>query len=51
MPHIYVVTSGLSTNDKIIVEGLRKVKNGDHVKIKFKPYRTVIEELKNLHAE
>jgi membrane fusion protein (multidrug efflux system) len=51
MPHIYVVTSGLSTNDKIIVEGLRKVKNGDHVKTKFKPYRTVIEELKNLHAE
>ncbi len=51
MPHIYVVTSGLSPNDKIIVEGLRKVKSGEHVKTKFKPYRTVVEELKNLHAE
>ncbi len=51
MPHIYAVTSGLTTSDKIIVEGLRKVKNGDHIKTKFKPYRTVIEELKHLHAE
>jgi membrane fusion protein, multidrug efflux system len=51
MSHIYTVTSGLSPNDKIIVEGLRKVKNGDHVKTKFKPYRAVVEELKNLHAE
>ena len=51
MPHIYAVTSGLSPNDKILIEGLRKVKNGDHIKTKFKPYRAVIEELKNLHAE
>lgn len=51
MPHIYAVTNGLSVNDKIIVEGLRKVKNGDHVKVKTKPYEVVIEELKNLHAE
>jgi membrane fusion protein, multidrug efflux system len=51
MPHIYTVTSGLSPDDKIIVEGLRKVKNGDHVKTKFKPYREVVEELNNLHAE
>jgi membrane fusion protein, multidrug efflux system len=51
MPHIYTVTSGLSQNDKILVEGLRKVKNGDHIKTKFRPYRDVIEELKNLHAE
>ena len=51
MPHIYSVTSGLTANDKILVEGLRKVKNGDHIKTKFKPYRAVIEELKHLHAE
>ena len=51
MPHIYVVTSGLTTNDRILVEGLRKVTNGDHIKTKFKPYRAVIAELKNLHAE
>lgn len=51
MPHIYTVTSGLSENDKILVEGLRKVKNGDHIKTKFKPYREVVEGLKNLHAE
>ncbi len=51
MPHIYAVTKGLSITDKILVEGLRKVKNGDHIKTKFRPYRSVIEELKNLHAE
>ncbi len=51
MPHIYAVKSGLSVNDKILIEGLRKVKNGDHIKTKFRSYREVIEELKNLHAE
>lgn len=51
MPHIYAVTSGLSVKDQIVVEGLRKIKNGDHIKTKTKPYRVVIEELKNLHAE
>lgn len=51
LSHLYAVTSGLSIHDKIVVEGLRKVKNGDHVKFKVKPYHEVIEELKNLHAE
>lgn len=51
LSHIYAVTNGLSVNDKIVVEGLRKIKNGDHVKTKIKPYHEVIEELKNLHAE
>ncbi len=51
MPHIYTVTSGLTVNDKILVEGLRKVKNGDRIKTKFKPYREVLEGLNHLHAE
>lgn len=51
LPHIYTVTGGLSVNDKILVEGLRKVKNGDHIKTKFIPYRTLVEDLKKLHAE
>lgn len=51
LPHAFTVTSGLSPNDKVLMEGLRKVKNGDHIKTKFKPYKVLIEELKNLHAE
>lgn len=51
LPHVYSVISGLSPSDKILVEGLRKVKNGDQIKIKLKPYDQVVEELKNLHAE
>lgn len=51
LPHIYAVTSGLTTKDQILIDGLRKVKNGDQIKTKVKPYSEVIEELKNLHAE
>jgi membrane fusion protein (multidrug efflux system) len=51
LPHVYSVTSGLSPTDKILVEGLRKVKNGDQIKVTLKPYNQVVEELKNLHAE
>src|SRR5690606_35397090 len=29
IPHLYVVTSGLSEGDKIVLEGLRKVNNKD----------------------
>ena len=33
MPHLYAVTDGLKENDKILVEGLRKVKNNDKISI------------------
>lgn len=51
MPHLYVVTKGLSSNDKILYEGLRKVKNGQKIHSEFVPFREVVSELNSLHAE
>jgi len=51
MPHLYSVTDGLSTQDQVLVDGLRKVKNGDKIKPRFKPFREVVEELNQMEVE
>lgn len=51
MPHLYVVTEGLHPNDKILIEGLRKVKNGEKIHTKFISFDKVLTELNQLHAE
>lgn len=51
MQHLYVVTSGLSPKDKILIEGLRKVKNNDKVQTVFVDFEKVLIELNQLHAE
>lgn len=51
LPHLYTVTSGLTTQDKVLVDGLRKVKNGDKIKPKFIPFRKVLDELNHMEVE
>ncbi|MFN4007513.1 MAG: efflux RND transporter periplasmic adaptor subunit [Chitinophagaceae bacterium] len=51
MPHIYVVSSGLKAEDKILAEGLGKVKNNEKIQYKFIPYQQELDALKSLHAE
>lgn len=51
MPHLYVVTEGLNSRDKILLDGLRKVKNGDKINYKFEDTKKVFAELHDLHAE
>ncbi len=51
MPHLYVVTSGLSSTDKILLEGLGKVKNNEKIESEFVPFDKALSELNNLHAE
>ncbi|HEY0740363.1 MAG TPA: efflux RND transporter periplasmic adaptor subunit [Chryseosolibacter sp.] len=51
MPHLYAVKEGLSQNDKILVEGLRKVKNNQHIKYEMHDQRQIIAQLNRLHAE
>lgn len=51
MPHIYALTSGLVENDVVLVEGLRKVKNGDPVAIRLEDQRVIWAALNGLHAE
>ena len=45
MPHVYVVESGLSEHDKILVEGLRKVRDGTRIDPQFKAPAEVLAHL------
>ena len=51
IPHLYVVGSGLTANDKILAEGLGKVKNNEKIKFNFVPLKKQLAEIKNIHAE
>ncbi len=51
MPHIYAVTKGLSKTNKILVDGLRKVKNGQKIRYEFVKFPTLLKKLDQLHAE
>ncbi len=51
MPHVYAVASGLSPRDKILAEGLGKVRNNEKIQYKFISYEKELAELNRLHAE
>ena len=51
IPHLYQVIGGLNEGDKILVEGLRKVKNAQEIKSDFEPLHKILSELRELHAE
>lgn len=51
MPHLYAVTDGLGDNDKILVEGLRKVKNNQQIEFEVHSQQQIIAKLNHLHAE
>ena len=46
IPHMFIVNEGLKDDDKILLEGLRKVHSGEEVKIDLKPAEKVRSELK-----
>ena len=50
MEDLYIVSGGLAATDKILLEGIRKVKENDKISYDYKQPKTVISELK-LHAE
>lgn len=50
LDNVYVISEGLSMNDRFLIEGLRKVKNGDRIEFEFKEPREVYSHLE-LHAE
>ena len=50
MPDLYVVGSGLSENDKILLEGVQKVKEDDKIKYELIAPKTAISQLR-LQAE
>jgi len=51
MPHLYVVTEGLDVQEKILVEGLRKVRNDQEIQYDFVGQQKVLAELRQLYAE
>lgn len=50
LPDLYVIASGLSEGDKVLLEGVQKVKDDQKVKTKFQDPRKVLQSLK-LKAE
>ncbi|MBS1664635.1 MAG: efflux RND transporter periplasmic adaptor subunit [Bacteroidetes bacterium] len=46
LPDLYVVSEGLSGDEKILLEGLLKVKNNDHVVFRYQDPHSVIDRLK-----
>ncbi|MDR6301532.1 efflux RND transporter periplasmic adaptor subunit [Mesonia maritima] len=50
LPHLYVISDGITEEDKILLEGLRKVRNGDKIEYEFEEPEQVINHLQ-LYAE
>ena len=51
LPHLFVVESGVSEEDRVLLDGLRKVRDGDHVAFRFEEPEGVIANLSKVHAE
>ena len=49
-PYVFIVKSGLKADDKVLLEGLRKVHNGQKIEMTMQSPEKVITQL-NLHAE
>lgn len=46
MPDLYIVKAGLSETDRIMVEGIRKVKDGDKIEYTYEKPESVLANLK-----
>jgi len=44
IPHLYIIASGISTNDKFIYEGIQDVREGMEVTPEFVPLKTIISQ-------
>ncbi|MCB9740953.1 MAG: efflux RND transporter periplasmic adaptor subunit [Deltaproteobacteria bacterium] len=45
LPHVFVVSAGLETTDRIVIEGLRKVRDGETIEAEVKPSAEIFAEL------
>jgi len=50
LPDLYIVKDGISINDKILLEGVQKVKDNDRIKYAYQQPAEVLSHLK-LKAE
>jgi membrane fusion protein, multidrug efflux system len=47
MDDVFVVKSGIGVDDRIVLEGVRQVRDGDKVEYEFRPPEEVVAKLKN----
>jgi membrane fusion protein (multidrug efflux system) len=46
MPDLYIVSKGIRSTDKILLEGIKKVRDGDKIKYDYKDPKKVVNSLK-----
>ena len=51
LPHQYFVTAGLREGEHVLIEGLRRVRDGDTITPELRDARDVLDELSRLPAE
>lgn len=51
IPHFFVVKQGLKEGEKVLTDGLRKVKHGETVHTKTITFSELLKELQSIHAE
>lgn len=51
LPHFYIVSTGISAKDRILLDGIGKASNNLKIESDFVPFEKVAEELNQLHAE
>lgn len=51
LPHYYVVESGITEKDRILLEGFGKVNDGTKIESEYVPFNKVVSEINQLHAE
>ncbi len=50
MPDLYIIKDGLNENEKILLEGIRKVSDGDKINYEYEEPKTVLPKL-NVYVE
>ena len=50
LPHVFIVSAGLQDSDKVLIEGLRRVRNGEEIVPDFEEPEDVFSDL-DLYAE
>jgi hypothetical protein len=48
IPHFYLVKTGFSAKDTVLIEGIQLVKQGQKIKSTFKPMRQLLTDYKAL---
>jgi membrane fusion protein (multidrug efflux system) len=51
LPQLFIVKDGLNDSDRVLLEGIRKVRPGEKVKIDLRPPQKVRSELMKLYTE